>query len=50
MTLRMTLNTVDGSTSDVEVWLNGQLLERFRAGEEPFHGQWVVSVAHERAE
>jgi MFS family permease len=43
MALRMTLNTVNGETSDVEVWLNGQLLERFRASETPFHGQWIVS-------
>lgn len=42
MSLRMTLNTVAGSTSDVEVWLNGQLLQRFLASGEPFHGQWVV--------
>lgn len=42
MALRMTLNTVSGATSDVEVWLNGQLLQRFRGSEEPFHGQWVV--------
>lgn len=43
MALRMTLNTVKGATSDVEVWLNGQLLQRFRCGEEPFEGQWVVT-------
>ncbi len=43
MSLRMTLNTVSGVTSDVEVWLNGHLLERFRGSEEPFHGQWVVT-------
>jgi hypothetical protein len=42
MSLRMTLNTVAGTTSDVEVWLNGQLLERFRGSEEPFHGRWIV--------
>jgi hypothetical protein len=43
MALRMTLNTVAGATSDVEVWLNGQLLQRFRGSAEPFHGQWVVT-------
>jgi hypothetical protein len=43
MSLRMTLNTVHGETSEVEVWLNRQLLQRFRAGEEPFHGQWLVT-------
>ena len=42
MALRMTLNTVAGATSDVEVWLNGQLLQRFRGSAEPFHGEWVV--------
>src|SRR5687768_17956282 len=39
MSLRMTLNTVSGATSDVEVWLNGHLLQRFRGSKEPFHGQ-----------
>lgn len=43
MSLRMTLNTVSGETADVEVWLNGQLLQRFRAGQEPFDGRWVVA-------
>jgi hypothetical protein len=43
MSLRMTLKTVDGANSDVEVWLNGQLLQRFRGSEEPFHGQWLVT-------
>jgi hypothetical protein len=43
MALRMTLNTVAGATTDVEVWLNGQLLQRFRGSAEPFHGEWVVA-------
>ena len=43
MALRMTLNTVAGETTDAEVWLNGQLLQRFRGSAEPFHGQWIVT-------
>jgi len=43
MALRMTLNTVAGESSDVEVWLNGQLLQRFRGSAEPFHGEWIVT-------
>jgi len=43
MALRMTLNTVAGAATDVEVRLNGQLLQRFRGSAEPFDGQWVVT-------
>lgn len=43
VTLRMTLTTANNTASDVEVWLNNQLLQRFRYSGEPFHGEWIVT-------
>ena len=43
MSLQMTLNTPGGTTSDVEVLLNGQRLSAFRCGDEPRRMEWTVT-------
>ncbi len=43
MSLQMTLNTAGDTTSDVEVWLNGEKLGAFRCGSEPRRVTWPVT-------
>ena len=43
MSLQMTLNTVAGTVTDVEVWLNGERLGSFRCGEQTRRVAWTVT-------